>query len=362
MERERTFNFAAGPSLLPTSVLTKAASEMLNYNGSGMSVMEISHRGPIFEAILEEAKDSMKSLLKIPDTHDILFLQGGASTQFSMVPLNLMPEGGSADHAITGNFSGIAASEAAKYGKVNIAADTTSTGHTVIPTQEELKLSSDASYFFYCSNNTVYGTQWHYVPETNGVPLVCDMSSNIMSRPVDVSKYALIYAGAQKNMSPAGLTVVIIDKSVAGKERASTPLMLGYKLILDKNSVFNTPPCYNIYILGLMLNWLKEQGGVEGIYEVNQKKAELLYGTLDASKLFNAPAKVDARSDMNVVFRTATDEMDEKFVAAAFEEGFVNVKGHKLAGGMRASIYNAMPLEVVEKLCLFIEKFDKNNN
>lgn len=362
MERERTYNFAAGPSYLPTSVLAKAASEMLNYKGCGMSVMEISHRGPIFEEILEEAKDLLKSLLKIPDTHEVLFLQGGASTQFSMVPLNLMPEGGSADHAITGNFSGIAAKEAAKFGKVNIAADTSPTGHTVIPAQGELKLNAAASYFFYCSNNTVYGTQWHYVPETNGVPLVCDMSSNIMSRPVDVSKYALIYAGAQKNMSPAGLTVVIIDKSIVGRERPTTPLMLGYKLILEKNSVFNTPPCYNIYMLGLMLNWLKEQGGVEGIYEVNQKKAELLYGTLDASKLFTAPAKPDARSDMNVVFRTSSDEMDQKFVNAAYEEGFVNVKGHKLAGGMRASIYNAMPLEGVQKLCTFIEKFDKNND
>lgn len=361
MTREKTFNFAAGPSVLPTEVLETAASEMLNYRGCGMSVMEISHRSSLFEAIKGEAKEDLRRLMNIPDTHEILFLQGGASTQFSMVPMNLMGQGGAADYAVTGNFAGIAAKEAGKYGKVNISADTSETGHTVIPEQEELKLSPDAKYFYYCSNNTVYGTQWQYTPETNGVPLVCDMSSNILTRHVDVEKYGIIFAGAQKNLSPAGLTLVIIRKDLAGNELPITPLMLNYKTMIDKDSVFNTPPCYNIYMLGLMLKWVDKKGGIDGIYAENQKKARMLYETIDGSKMFYAPAKPGSRSDMNVVFRSGDEALDSKFAAAAQEAGFMNVKGHSLAGGMRASIYNAMPLEPVEMLCDFIRKFEKDS-
>ncbi|MGE4354701.1 MAG: 3-phosphoserine/phosphohydroxythreonine transaminase, partial [Oscillospiraceae bacterium] len=262
MAKERIYNFSAGPSMLPEKALRTAAAEMLNYGGSGMSVMEMSHRSSVYQEIFDSAKSKLKSILKIPDTHEVLLLQGGASLQFSMIPLNLMGENGAADYAVTGSFSNTAAKEAGKYGKVNIAADSSGKHHTYIPPQSELKLSPNARYFHYCANNTIFGTEWHYIPETGKVPLVCDMSSNILSKPVDVSKYGIIYAGAQKNMAPAGLTVVIIDKCLAGSELPCTPLMMSYKRMIDKDSMFNTPPCYNIYMLGLVLDWVIEQGGL----------------------------------------------------------------------------------------------------
>ena len=361
MTKDRIFNFSAGPSMLPLSVLEKAASEMTNFNGSGMSVMEMSHRSKVFQSVFDETKANFKRIFHVPDTHEVLFMQGGATFQFAATALNLIGKTGKADYAITGNFSKIAAKEATKYGEVNIAYDTSDRNHTYIPAQSDLKLTADASYFHYCANNTIYGTEWKYVPETNGVPLVCDMSSNFLSKPVDVSKYGIIYGGVQKNMAPAGMAVVVIDKALAGAELPYTPKIMSYKVTIDKDSMDNTPPCYTIYMLGLVLKWLDEQGGVEGMEKIKSKKAAILYDYLDNSKLFIPIADKEARSDMNVTFRTGNDELDAKFVKEATEAGFVNLKGHRLAGGMRASIYNAMPMEGVEKLADFMAAFEKNN-
>ena len=358
---ERVYNFSAGPSMLPLSALERAGSEITNYRGSGMSVMEMSHRSKVFQQIFDETKEKLRRLMNVPDGYEILFLQTGASGQFSMIPLNLMGPNGKADYAVTGNFAGIAAKEAAKYGTVNIAADTSDRDHSYIPAQDQLKLSSDASYFYYCANNTIYGTEWQYVPETGGVPIVCDMSSDILSRPVDVSKYGVIFAGAQKNMAPAGLTVVIIKEELAGHELPFTPLMMNYKTMIDKDSMYNTPPCWCIYMLGLVLDWLEEQGGIPGMEAIKHKKAQMLYDVIDSSRLFTCAVEPGSRSDMNVVFRTGSDELDAKFVQESVAAGFTNLKGHRSVGGMRASIYNAMPTEGVEKLCDFIRAFDKNN-
>lgn len=358
MSRENVFNFSAGPSMLPVEALQSAAADMLDYAGSGMSVMEMSHRSSIYQKIFDETKAKLKAALSVPDTHEILFLQGGASTQFSMVPLNLMGENGCADYALTGNFSTIASKEAKKYGRVNIAASTEDCNHTRIPKQEELKLDPGASYFHYCANNTIFGTEWKYVPETGSVPLVCDMSSNILSKPVDVSRYGIIYAGAQKNMAPSGVTVVIIDKKLAGHELPCTPLMLSYKLMIDKDSMYNTPPCWCIYMLGLTLDWLAAQGGVEGMEAIKRERAKLLYDYLDESKLFHGCAEKPDRSDMNVTFRTDSDETDKEFVAFATAHGLLNLKGHRLVGGLRASIYNAMPVEGVKTLVKYMKEFE----
>ena len=358
---ERVYNFSAGPSMLPLSALERAGSEITNYRGSGMSVMEMSHRSKVFQQIFDETQEKLRRLMNVPDGYKILFLQTGASGQFSMIPLNLMGPNGKADYAVTGNFAGIAAKEAAKYGTVNIAADTSDRNHSYIPTQEQLKLSTDASYFYYCANNTIYGTEWQYVPETGSVPLVCDMSSDILSRPVDVSKFGIVYAGAQKNMAPAGLTVVIIREDLAGHELPYTPLMMNYKTMIDKDSMYNTPPCWCIYMLGLVLDWLEAQGGVPGMEAIKHKKAQMLYDVLDRSKLFTCAAEASSRSDMNVTFRSVSEELNDKFVQEAAAAGFTNLKGHRNVGGMRASIYNAMPTEGIEKLCDFIQDFDKKN-
>lgn len=358
MEREQTYNFAAGPSVLPTPVLQEARDELLNYHGSGMSVMEMSHRSSIYQEIFNDAKQRLKELLRVPDTHEILLLQGGATLQFAAIPMNLMGRTGAADYAVTGNFSGIAAKEAEKYGKVHIAADTAGSGHTTIPTQEELVLSEDASYFYYCSNNTIYGTEWQYVPETGEVPLVCDMSSDILSRPVDVSRYGLIYAGAQKNMAPAGLTVVIVDKALAGHAIPITPKVMDYQVQIEKDSMLNTPPCWCIYMLGLNLKWVQEQGGIPEMERRKKARARALYECLDNSKLFHGGAEKTARSEMNVTFRTDSPELDAAFVKGAAARGLLNVKGHRLTGGMRASIYNAMPMEGVTALIDYMKEFE----
>ena len=358
---ERVYNFSAGPSMLPLSALERAGSEITNYRGSGMSVMEMSHRSKVFQQIFDETQEKLRRLMNVPDGYKILFLQTGASGQFSMIPLNLMGPNGKADYAVTGNFAGIAAKEAAKYGTVNIAADTSDRNHSYIPTQEQLKLSTDASYFYYCANNTIYGTEWQYVPETGSVPLVCDMSSDILSRPVDVSKFGIVYAGAQKNMAPAGLTVVIIREDLAGHELPYTPLMMNYKTMIDTDSMYNTPPCWCIYILGLVLDWLEEKGGIPGMEAIKHSKAQMLYDVLDRSKLFTCAAEAGSRSDMNVTFRSVSEELNDKFVQEAAAAGFTNLKGHRNVGGMRASIYNAMPTEGIEKLCDFIQDFDKKN-
>jgi phosphoserine aminotransferase len=361
MANERVYNFSAGPSMLPLEVLQRAGAEITNYQGSGMSVMEMSHRSKVFIKIFEDARAKLKKLLNVPDGYQILFLQGGASTQFSMAPLNLIGKTGKADYAVTGNFANIAYKEAKKYGTINLAASSEDKNHTYIPAQSQLKLDPNASYFYYCANNTIYGTEWQYVPETNGVPLVCDMSSDMLSRPVDVSKYGIIFAGAQKNMAPAGLTVVIIKEELAGHELPYTPLMMNYKTMIDKDSMYNTPPCWCIYILGLVLDWLESLGGVEGMEKIKGQKAGMLYDCLDNSRLFTCAAEKGSRSDMNVTFRTGNEELDAKFVAESTAAGFTNLKGHRSVGGMRASIYNAMPTEGVEKLVDFIKAFDKNN-
>ena len=358
MSDQRVYNFSAGPSMLPLSALERAGSEITNYRGSGMSVMEMSHRSKIFMQIFAETQEKLRRLMNVPDEYQILFLQTGASGQFSMIPLNLMSRTGKADYAVTGNFASIAAKEAKKYGAVNIAADTSDRDHSYIPAQDQLKLDPEASYFYYCANNTIYGTEWQYVPETGNVPLVCDMSSDILSRPVDVSKYGIVYAGAQKNMSPAGLTVVIIRKDLAGHELPYTPLMMNYKTMIDKDSMYNTPPCWCIYILGLVLAWLERQGGVEGMQQLKHARAAKVYDFLDNSALFHPCAQPGSRSDMNVTFRTGDDALDKEFISGAAARGLLNLKGHRVAGGMRASLYNAMPMAGVDALVDYLKQFE----
>ena len=345
---------------MPEEVLEEIAAEMMNYRGSGMCVMEMSHRSKVFQQIRDEAESDLRKLMGIPDNYKVLFVQGGGTVQFAMVPMNLM-KNGVACYVETGAWSKKAIKEAQKYGQIHLAASSADKNHTYIPQQSQLELDPEASYFYYCANNTIYGTEWQYVPETGGVPIVCDMSSDILSRPVDVSKYGVIFAGAQKNMAPAGLTVVIIKEELAGHELPFTPLMMNYKTMIDKDSMYNTPPCWCIYMLGLVLDWLEEQGGIPGMEAIKHKKAQMLYDVIDSSRLFTCAVEPGSRSDMNVVFRTGSDELDAKFVQESVAAGFTNLKGHRSVGGMRASIYNAMPTEGVEKLCDFIKAFDRAN-
>ena len=361
MAKDRVFNFSAGPSMLPLEVLQRAGAEITNYNGSGMSVMEMSHRSKVFQKIFDETQAKLRKLMNVPDGYKILFLQGGATMQFGAIPLNLITKTGKADYAVTGHFANQAMKEAKKYGTVNIAASSEDKKHIYIPSQDQLKLDPEASYFYYCSNNTIEGTEWQYVPDAGNVPVVCDMSSDILSRPVDVSKFGLIYAGAQKNMAPAGLTVVIIKEELAGHEMPITPAIMNYKSMIDKDSMYNTPPCWCIYMLGLVCDWLEEQGGLAGMEKINVAKANMLYQALDESKLFTVSAEPGSRSFMNVTFRTGNEDLDAKFVKESADWGFTNLKGHRSVGGMRASIYNAVPVEGVEKLCEFVRDFDKKN-
>lgn len=361
MFNERIYNFSAGPSMLPLEVLEQAGREITNFGGSGMSVMEMSHRSGVYQGIFDETRDNLRRLMNIPENYKILFLQGGATLQFAMIPMNLITKTGKADYAVTGNFSKLAVKEAQRYGSINIAASSEDLNHTYIPRQSELNLSADASYFYYCANNTVYGTEWDYIPETGEVPLVSDMSSNILTKPVDISKYGLIYAGAQKNMAPAGVTVVVIDEALAGNEMEMTPTMMSYKKMIDKDSMYNTPPCYNIYILGLVLKWIDKQGGLEAMQTMKSEKAGILYSYLQESKMFSPCAAKGVRSDMNVTFVTGDKELDAKFVGESGAAGFSNLKGHRSVGGMRASIYNAMPMEGVQKLVDFMKEFEAKN-
>ena len=358
MAQERVYNFSAGPSVLPLPVLEKAANEMTNYEGSGMSVMEMSHRSRIYQDIFDETKGLLKEILGVPDSHEIIFMQGGATFQFAAVPMNLIGITGNADYAVTGNFSGLAAKEAKKYGTIHIAASTEDCNHTRIPSQDELDISRDSSYFHYCANNTIFGTEWNYVPDTGSIPLVCDCSSNILSCPVDVSKYGILYAGVQKNMAPAGMAVVIIRRELAGHQLPFTPTIMDYKITIDKDSMYNTPPTYNIYMLGLVLKWIKQLGGLSAMDELRNIRSSMLYDFLDESRIFHGCAQPEARSKMNVTFRTGSDELDAQFVKEASSRGLVNIKGHRLVGGMRASIYNAMPVEGVEKLVSFMKEFE----
>ena len=356
---QRFYNFSAGPSMLPESVLEQAASEMLNYNGSGMSVMEMSHRSPVYQAIIDAAEADLRQLMNIPDNYKVLFLQGGATQQFAAVPLNLMNKNGKADYIVSGQFSKKAADEAAKFGEVNVIASSKDSNFAYIPKVESF--SPDADYVHICYNNTIFGACVDYIPDTGDIPLVADMSSGILSRPVDVSKFGLIYAGAQKNMGPSGLTVVIVREDLLGNPRENIPVMLNYTVQAENGSMYNTPPCYSIYVAGLVFKWLLATGGLEEREKINIKKANLLYDFLDNSKLFKATADKEVRSLMNVCFVTGDADKDKAFVSAASKAGFVNLKGHRVVGGMRASIYNAMPVEGVEKLVKFMADYEKEN-
>ena len=359
---DRIYNFSAGPSMLPVSVLEKARDQMLNYEGSGMSVMEMSHRSKFFDDIIVEAEALLREVMNIPDNYKVLFLQGGASLQFASVAMNLMKTG-KADYVVTGQFSGKAYDEGKKYGDAHLAATTKPETFARIPRQEELDLRPDADFVHICFNNTIFGTKWDYIPETNGVPLVADMSSCILSEPVDVSKFGLIYAGAQKNVAPAGLTIVIVREDLIRDDLdASVPTVCSYKVMAENGSMYNTPPCYPIYICKLVLEWIKELGGLEKMKEINKRKADKLYACLENSKMFKNPNEARCRSMMNVTFRAEDDELNAKFVKESKAAGLENLKGHRSVGGMRASIYNAMPEEGVDKLIKFIEDFEKANS
>ena len=359
--KERVYNFSAGPSMLPMPVLEKAAEDLVSYGTSGMSVMEMSHRSPDYDAIIKEAEADFRKVMNIPDNYKVLFLQGGASTQFAAVPLNLLPIGGKADYIVSGQFSGKAFKEAQKYGDVVEAASSKADNFSYIPKTTRDSFRKDASYVHICFNNTIYGTKYPYIPDTGDIPLVADMSSCIMSEPVDVSKFGVIYAGAQKNVAPAGLTIVIVREDLLGNARPECPTMLDWKTMADNDSMYNTPPCWCIYIAGLVYKWVLEIGGLEKLKEMNEKKAKLLYDYLDSQDYYIAPVQKESRSMMNVTFVTGDADLDKKFASEASANGLKNLKGHRSVGGMRASIYNAMPYEGVEKLVNFMKEFAKNN-
>lgn len=356
---KRVYNFYPGPATLPETVLATAQEELLNYKGLGMSVMELSHRSAPIEELISTAEKNLKELLNIPEDYRVLFLQGGASTQFYMVPFNFLPEGKTANYVITGNFAEKAYKEAAKVGQVHVAASTKEENHTRIVTKEEIQLSNDAAYVHITSNNTIFGTQWQEFPEF-AVPLVADMSSDILSRPFDVSKFDLIYAGAQKNLGPSGITVVIVSRKFLDiSAEQNIPTMLKYATHAEKNSLYNTPPTFPIYMVNLVLEWLKEQGGVEKIEQQNKQKAQILYDVIDTSDGFYKGHAVKDRSMMNVTFRLPSEELEKRFVKEAEENGLVGLKGHRSVGGIRASIYNAMPVAGCEALADFMREFRK---
>ena len=357
----RVFNFSAGPSMLPLPVLEKAASELVCYKESGMSVMEMSHRSPDYEAIIQKAEADLRKLMQIPDNYKVLFMQGGASTQFACVPMNLIKKTGKADYIVSGQFSGKAYKEAQKYGDVVCVATTKEDNFDRVPVVTKDMIRPDASYVHMCFNNTIYGTKFDYIPDTGDIPLVADMSSCIISEPVDVSKFGVIYAGAQKNMAPAGVTLVIVREDLLGDVLDYTPDMLNWQLMADNGSMYNTPPCYSIYVAGLVYEWIESLGGLEVMKEMNEKKAALLYDYLDNQDYYIAPVKKNSRSMMNVTFVTGDADLDKKFASEAGKAGLKNLKGHRSVGGMRASIYNAMPYEGVAALVEFMKEFAKNN-
>ena len=356
----RIYNFSAGPSMLPLEVLEQAAAEMTDYNGSGMSVMEMSHRSPVYDAIIKQTEADFRTLMNIPDNYKVLFLQGGASTQFAAVPLNLMTTG-KADYIVSGQFSKKAFKEAQKYGDAKCIASSEDRTFAYIPSVTPDMVRPDASYVHVCYNNTIFGTRFPEIPNIGDKVLVADMSSCITSEPVDVTKFGVIYAGAQKNMAPAGMTVVIVREDLLGNARPETPTMLDWKTMADNDSMYNTPPCYTIYIAGLVYKWALKNGGLTAMKARNEKKAALLYDFLDNSKLFKPTADKAYRSMMNVCFVTGDADLDKKFCKEAEANGLSNLKGHRSVGGMRASIYNAMPYEGVEKLVAFMKKFEAEN-
>ena len=357
----RVYNFSAGPAVLPEEVLQEAADEMLDYRGTGMSVMEMSHRSKAYDTIIKEAEADLRELMNIPDKYKVLFLQGGASQQFAMIPMNLM-KNRVADYIVTGQWAKKAYQEASLYGKANKIASSEDKTFSYIPDCSDLPISEDADYVYICENNTIYGTKFKTLPNTKGKPLVADVSSCFLSEPVDVTKYGVIYGGVQKNIGPAGVVIVIIREDLITEDvLPGTPTMLRYKIHADADSLYNTPPAYGIYICGKVFKWLKKMGGLEAMKERNEKKAKILYDYLDESKLFKGTVRKEDRSLMNVPFITGNEELDAKFVKEAKEAGFENLKGHRTVGGMRASIYNAMPIEGVEKLVEFMKKFEAEN-
>ncbi|MDT8451778.1 MAG: 3-phosphoserine/phosphohydroxythreonine transaminase [Gammaproteobacteria bacterium] len=357
----RVFNFSAGPAMLPQKVLEQARDEMLDWNGSGMSVMEMSHRGKEYLSIAAKAEADLRELMAIPDNYKVLFLQGGASSQFAMVPINLLGDKTSADYLLTGQWSKKAIAEAKRYCDVNVVADTSDTNFTTIPAEETLKFNPDAAYVHYTPNETIVGVEFPYIPDTGDIPLVADMSSTILSRQIDVSKFGLIYAGAQKNIGPAGLTIVIIREDLLGKAKSNMPAMFDYKIHADNDSMYNTPPTYSWYLSGLVFAWLKEKGGLPAMEAINQKKADKLYAVIDASDFYSSPVEKSCRSWMNVPFVLANADLDAKFLEGAAKQKLHSLKGHRSVGGMRASIYNAMPVEGVDALIDFMVTFEKNN-
>jgi phosphoserine aminotransferase len=357
----RVFNFSAGPAMLPEAVLQQAQNEMLDWQGSGMSVMEMSHRGKEFMSIAEQAEADLRQLMAVPDNYKVMFLQGGASSQFAMVPMNLTRENKKVDYINTGSWSKKAISEAKRYAEVNLAASTEESKFTTTPSQSDLNLSGDAAYVHYTPNETIQGVEFPYVPETGGVPLVADFSSTILSRPIDVSKYGIIYAGAQKNIGPAGLTLVIVREDLIGEAIDGTPVMFQYATHSDGGSMYNTPPTYGWYLAGLVFKWLLDKGGLDGMAEINQRKAKALYDTIDGSAFYANPVSVESRSWMNVPFTLADAELDAKFLQEASAAGLKTLKGHRSVGGMRASIYNAMPEAGVQTLIEFMQEFERVN-
>lgn len=356
----RVYNFSAGPSMLPLEVLERAQKEMVEYGSSGMSVMEMSHRSADYKAIIDGAEALVRELMNVPDNYKVLFLQGGASSQFAMIPMNLATKNKKADYVITGQWAKKAAAEAERYITVNRVASSADKTFTYIPKLDKSTFSKDADYFYICYNNTIYGTRYTELPDTDAV-LVADISSCAMSEVMDVTKFGMLYAGAQKNLGPAGVTLVIVREDLIGEVLDGTPTMFNYQIHADNGSMYNTPPTYAIYILKLVLEWIKEKGGIAALQKVNEKKAKLLYDFLDSSELFKGTVVAEDRSLMNVPFVTGSDELDAKFVKEAKAAGFVNLKGHRTVGGMRASIYNAMPIEGVEKLVEFMKKFEDEN-
>lgn len=356
----RIYNFSAGPSMLPEEVLKKAQEEMVEYGNSGMSVMEMSHRSKDYQAIIDSAEALVRELMHVPDNYKVMFLQGGGSTQFAMVPMNLGTKNKKADYVITGQWAKKAAAEAEKYLTVNKVASSADKTFSYIPKLDKSTFSSDADYFYICMNNTIYGTRFTELPQCDA-PLVADISSCVMSEEIDVTKFGLLFAGAQKNLGPAGVTLVIVREDLIGETLDGTPTMLDYKIHADNGSMYNTPPTYGIYVLKLVLEWIKEKGGVAAVQKINEQKAKILYDFLDSSKLFKGTVVKEDRSLMNVPFVTGNEELDAKFVAEAKAAGFVNLKGHRTVGGMRASIYNAMPVEGVEALVDFMKKFESEN-
>ncbi|MCI6935121.1 MAG: 3-phosphoserine/phosphohydroxythreonine transaminase [Clostridiales bacterium] len=355
----RVYNFSAGPAVLPESVLKEAADEMLDYRGTGMSVMEMSHRSKAYQTIIDEAEADLRTLMGIPDNYKVLFLQGGASQQFAMIPMNLM-KNKVADYIITGQWAKKAYQEAQMYGQANAVASSADKTFSYIPDCSDLPISENADYVYICENNTIYGTKFHTLPNTKGKDLVADVSSCFLSEPVDVTKYGMLYGGAQKNVGPAGVVIAIIREDLITEDvLPGTPTMLRYKTHADHGSMYNTPPAYGIYICGKVFKWLLRNGGLEEMKAYNEKKAAILYDYLDSSRLFHGTVVKKDRSLMNVPFVTGDADMDAKFVKAATEAGFVNLKGHRTVGGMRASIYNAMPIEGVEKLVAFMEHYEK---